>query len=219
MRKSNDLKLVMAMFMALSVMPLLSAGVSAEVTTIYADLGRCRTNVHNYQVQLRSFVQGAPNSDFPDTVTIQFADGFMAEATSHAPVNIVGTRYYQFYEERDVDVVTAIGEFDTAKYPDYSFTVTARPCRQAPEPTTYTVAGVVTQHGNSKAVADLDVCVEETGACTVSNGDGSFNISGLGNGTYTLNLNGQNWKEQSITVTVADGDVYLDIVQRKGGGN
>ena len=221
MRFSFGFKPALLLVLAMALTPLLMpATASAEPTTIYADLGRCRTNVDNYQVQLQSGNQRAPQSAFPESVTILFEDGSSTVATPLMGASF-GTIYYYSYDLRDVAVIGATAEFDTELYPNYRFTVTARPepCFPAPEPVTYSVSGNITQQGNMKPVADLDVCLGEAELCTTTGADGSFVIAGVEDGTYTLYTDGDNWKAQYTTVTVEGGDVTVDVVQQKGGGN
>lgn len=213
----------MPLVMVMAFLPFLAPTIaSAQETTIWAELGRCRTNIHNhYQVQLNANDWNAPTSDFPDSVTIHFEDGRTVEAQPNLGAN-VGTRYYYFYDNdwafEGVRVTTAETVFDTTKYPNYRFSVTARPCVPDPEPVTYTVSGNIVQRGNMKPVADLTVCLVELDTCTTTDANGSFSIAGVEDGTYTLYTDGNNWKPQYNTVTVSGGNVHVDLIQFKGGG-
>lgn len=215
MRFTTIPKPAVMLFMMMAL--LMPANAGAQAVTISADIGRCRTNVDNYQVQLQSGDQFASDRIFPASVTIQFADGTSAEATPRLSASF-GTKYYYLDGPQGTEVTAATTQWDTNAYPNYRFTVTARPCVEPPVPTTYSVTGSVSQQGNQKPVAGLSVCLEGADLCTTTDASGSFLISGVADGTYTLTTNGVNWKPQSNTVTVAGGDVYLDIVQQKGGG-
>lgn len=221
MRTSRFARKFLVLAMAAMLLPMIGAGAaSAQVTTISAELGRCRTNIDHYQIQLQSRVFNAPASDFPASVTMHFADGSDVEATPILGPN-GGTMTYTFGDPNGefvgVAVTGATAQFDTTKYPNYRFTVSARPCLPEPAPT-YAVTGDVVQRGNEKPVADLTVCLVEVDLCTTTDASGSFVISGVEDGTYTLYTDGDNWKPQYNTVTVADGDVHVDVVQFKGGG-
>lgn len=207
--------------MAMAFMPLLTAGTaSAAPTTIYADLGRCKTNVDHYQIQLRSDVFSAPASDFPASVALHFANGSSVEARPMLGPN-GGTMTYRFADSNGdfvgVAVTGATAQFDTTKYPNYRFTVVARPCLPEPAPT-YAVTGDVVQRGNEKPVADLTVCLVEADLCTSTDANGSFAITGVEDGTYTLSTDGENWKPQHNVVTVSGGDVHVNVIQFNGGG-
>lgn len=196
---------------------------SAQETTIWADFNNCRTNVRNhYQVQLNSHDWDAPAADFPDSVVLHFEDGRSVEALPNRDAS-VGTRYYYYYDNdyafAGVRVSAAETLFDTTKYPNYTFKVTARPCVPDPEPEpTYAVTGTIVQRGNERPVADLTVCLLEAERCTTTDASGSFTISGVEDGTYTLYTDGDNWKAQYNSVTISGSDVYIDVVQFKGGG-
>lgn len=220
MQISISLKRSIAGVLALALLAvMLPAGAHAQATTIYADLGRCRTNVDNYQVQLQAGDQRAPDSAFPASVSIHFADGTTAEATPYLGANF-GTKYYYLDGPRNVEVTTATAEWDTTRYPNYRFTVSARPClpEPEPEPTTAAVTGTIVQRGNERPVADLTVCLVEADVCTITDAGGNFAFTDVEYGTYTLTSDGDNWKLMTTTVTVADGDVHLNLIQFKGGG-
>lgn len=219
MRFITILKPAMLLVMMMALMPMLiPANASAQAATISADIGRCKSNVDDYQVQLQAGNQSARDSAFPASVTIYFADGSTGEATPRMSSSF-GTKYYYLDGPRGSEVTGATTQWDTAVYPNFRFTVSSRPCVEAPVPTTYAVTGVVSQQGNQKPVADLTVCLVEADHCTTTDASGSFAISGVEDGTYTLRTDGNNWKEQYNTLTVSGSDVYVDIVQQKGGGN
>lgn len=220
MKISVSIRGLLVLAMAALLLPLIGVStVSAAPTTIYADLGACRANVNHYQVQLQSGNQRAPQSAFPASVTLIFEDGSTGEATPDLGASF-GTQYYTLRENRGTAVTGATAIFDTELYPNYRFTVTARPepCFPAPAPVTHTVSGDIVQRGNQKPVADLTVCLVEADLCTTTDANGSFAIAGVEDGTYTLYTDGNNWKPQYNTVTVSGGDVHVDIIQFKGGG-
>lgn len=204
----------------MAFLPLLApVTASAQETTIYAALNDCSQRIRNhYQVQLNAQDWNAPPGDFPDSVVLHFEDGRSVEALPNRDAS-VGTRYCYYYDNawefEGVRVSAAETQFDTTRYPNYTFKVTARPC--VPDPT-YSVTGDVVQRGNQKPVADLTVCLLEAELCTTTDASGSFEISGVEDGTYTLYTNGDNWKPQYNTVTVSGGDVHIDVIQFKGGG-
>lgn len=200
---------------------MLPFGASAEVVTIEARINSCKLNVDSYSVMLQTGSQRPTASDIPTAVTLHFADGSTAQASRWA-INI-GSGYYRLDDTaetyREVALVSATAEFDTAKYPNYSFTVTAYPCDTTPEPDpTAVVSGTIVQRGNERPVADLEVCLVELGVCTVTDGSGSFAFGDVPYGTYTLTSDGNNWKSASTAVTV-EGDTHVNLVQLKGGGN
>jgi hypothetical protein len=217
MRFSSAFVRGLMLVLAFAVLPLaMPATTSAQATTIYAELGRCRTNVDLYQVQLQAGDQRASSRVFPASVTIHFADGSTTEATPYLGPNF-GTQYYYSYDLRESPVTGATAHWNTTAYPNYSFTVTARPCVPDPVPT-YSVSGTIVQHGNQNPVVDLTVCLVELERCTTTDADGYFSIAGVENGTYTLSSDGSNWKPQTNSVTVADSNVSINLVQYKGGG-
>lgn len=207
---------LLAFTLVASVMP-----ASAAPTTISARINSCKQNVDSYSVMLQTGSTKPTASDVPTSVTLSFADGSTAQAERWA-INI-GSAYFRLDDSAgiysEVPLVSATTQFDVAKYPSYRFTVTAHPCDPTPDPVSYTVAGVVNQKGNQKPVANLDVCVQELGICTTTDANGQFDFTEVVNGTYTITTNGVNWKSQSNTVVVDGADVYVNIVQSKGGGN
>lgn len=216
----SKLKPALLLVMALAFVPMFTPAASAEPVTIYAEMGACRENVDGYRIQLQSGDQSAPASDFPKTVTLTFADGSTLVATGSLLGPRLGTATYSVDGATGVYLESATAVVDTEAYPEYRFTVTARPepCFQE-APVTNAVSGTVLQRGNEKPVADLEVCLVEANLCTTTDASGAFVIEGVEDGTYTLTTNGINWKPQSTTVTVAGGDVVVNVVQQKGGGN
>ncbi len=220
MRTPRFARKFLVLAMAAMLLPMIGAGAaSAQATTISAELGRCRPNVDNYQVQLQTGDFNAPGSAFPSSVTIHFEDGSTGEATITF-LRPGGTQTYTLNENRGIAVTGATTMFDTELYPNYRFTVVARPepCYPAPAPVVHTVSGTIVQRGNERPVTDLTVCLLEAELCTTTDANGSFDISGVEDGTYTLYTNGDNWKPQYNTVTVSGGDVHIDVIQFKGGG-
>lgn len=226
MRFSFGFKPALLLVLAMALTPLLMpATASAEPTTIYTSFERCKTNVQSYSVQLQSGVplDPVPTSDFPQSVTLHFEGGITAEASGFLYPNAATQTYSlrdpnNFY--RELPLLYATAQFDIEKYPGYSFTVTAYPCDPTPEPepVSHTVSGTVVQQGNEMPVAGLTVCLVEAELCTTTDASGSFSIAGVEDGTYTLYTDGDNWKEQYTAVTVEGDDVYVDVVQQKGGG-
>lgn len=195
----------------------LPVATSAKVSTITAESRGCGQVSDLYQVQLSAGSYLAPDKAFPASVLLTFADGTTQEATPLLPASGAGTKYYYLREVQDTALVSATTQFDTDRYPGYSFVITGQPC--APEPTTATITGSVIQHGNRKPVANLTVCLVENSVCTTTDATGSFAITDVAYGTYTLTSNGQNWKPLSTTVTVGEGGSHIDLIQQKGGGN
>lgn len=213
----------LALALAALMLPLMGAAtVSAEVTTISARINSCRLNVDSYSVMLQTGSQRPVASDIPTAVTLHFADGSTAQADRWA-INI-GSAYYRLDDTaetyREIDLVSATAEFDTVKYPGYGFTVTAYPCDTTPDPIpTSTVSGTILQRGNERPVANLTVCLVERDSCTTTDTSGAFTFTDVEDGTYTLTSDGSNWKLLTTSVTVAGDDVYLNLIQFKGGGN
>lgn len=222
MRTPRFARQFLVLAMAAMLLPMIGAGAaSAKATTINADINACRLNVGSYSVMLQTGSERPVASDIPTSVTLHFADGSTAQADRWT-INI-GSAYYRLDDNaetyRELELVAATAEFDTAKYPAFRFTVTAYPCDTTPEPApTSLVTGDVVQRGNEKPVADLTVCLVEADLCTTTDASGSFVIADVENGAYTLYTDGDNWKPQYNTVTVADGDVHVDVIQFKGGG-
>lgn len=187
---------------------------SAETTTIYADLGRCRTNFEHFQIQLQSRNMNAPVSDFPTSVTLTFADGSVAEATPDLLEPNFGTLVYRLtdpaYLFKALDSVSA--QFDASKYPNYRFTVTARACD-----VTSDLTGSILQHGNGKPVEGLSVCLQELAFCTSTDAAGEFSFAQIPNGVYTLVSDAPVYKTLTTQVVV-DGDKTIELVQYRGGG-
>lgn len=204
--------------LAMALVPLLMpASASAQTSEIDAVVLACDESVNHYQIQLQSGARSTPAGTFPQSVTVHFADGSSTEAT--APLYLGGnTIYYRSTDVRDVALTGATAEWNTTAFPNYTFTVTAHPCVAEPTPT-HSVAGAVVQRGNEKPIANLTVCLEGVNNCTTTAADGSFTFTGLEDGTYTLTTTGSNWKPQTTTVTVVDSDVFVTVVQKKGGGN
>lgn len=208
----------------MAFLPLLApVTASAQDTTIWADFNNCRTQIKNhYQVQLNTHDFNVNVRDFPASVTLHFEDGRSVSAVPNA--NPTGTAMYYYFNDNDfafagVRVSSAETLFDTTKYPNYTFKVTGRPCVPDPEPEpTYAVTGTIVQRGNERPVADLTVCLVEAELCTTTDASGSFSITGVEDGTYTLYSDGNNWKPQYNTVTVSGGDVHVNVIQFKGGG-
>lgn len=217
------MKPAMLLVMVMAFVPLLMpATANAQVETITSTgIANCSLRVDQYQVLLHSNDLDANIRDFPRSVTVHFADGTSHETTGTGSFAI-GRQYYYLYDHdkvlRQVPVLYATAQFDTTKYPNYDFRITALPCSPVVEPVTHTVSGDIVQRGNQKPVADLTVCLLEAELCTTTDASGSFAISGLEDGTYTLYTDGDNWKPQYNTVTVSGGDVHIDVTQFKGGG-
>jgi hypothetical protein len=151
-------------------------------------------------------------------VTLHFADGTTAEAVSFLGPNF-GTNTYRLDDSsriyREVSLLYASAQFDATKYPNHRFTVTAYPC----DPTPFSsVSGTITQHGNQKPVAGLEVCLVEAGLCIITDANGYFEFTGVDYGTYTLTSNGPVYKPLATTVEVSGTDVCIDLVQFRGGG-
>ena len=164
----------MLLVMVMAFLPILMpANASAQVTTISAELGRCKKNVDNYQVQLQTGDFNAPASAFPSSVTIHFEDGSTGEATITF-LRPGGTQTYTLNENRGIAVTGATTMFDTELYPNYRFTVVARPepCYPAPAPVVHTVSGTIVQRGNERPVADLTVCLVEADLCDTTDASG-----------------------------------------------
>ncbi len=219
MRFSSALVRSLMLVLTFALLPLaMPATSSAQVTTIYSEFERCKTNVQSYSVQLQSGNQRANPADFPTSVTLHFADGTTAEAVSFLGPNF-GTLYYHLDDSnrtyREVPLLEATAQFDTTKYPNYSFAVVSYPC----DPTPYsTVSGTITQHGNQKPVDGVEVCLVEAGVCTITDANGYFEFTGVKYGTYTLTSDGPVYKPLTTTVDVSWADTYIDLVQYRGGG-
>lgn len=219
MRFSSVLVRGLLLVVAFALLPLaLPATSSAQVTTISTSFQRCKTNVDSYSVQLQSGNQRANPADFPASVTVHFADGTTAEAVSFFGPSF-GTATYHLDDStsvyREVPLLYATAQFDATKYPNHRFTVTAYPC----DPTPFsTVSGTITQHGNQKPVSGLEVCLAELGLCTYTDANGYFEFADVDYGTYTLTSDGPVYKPLVTSVEVSWADVYLDLVQYRGGG-
>lgn len=194
------------------------APASAQTETIHAGFLRCRLNVDSYSVQLQSGNFSAPASDFPASVTLVFADGSTAEATPTLGPN-GGTLTYRLSDSgnvyRNTELVDAYTQFDTVKYPSYRFSVVAYPCDPTP---THTVTGMILQHGNGKPVAGAEVCIVEIGACTYTDANGAFAFYDVPDGVYTLTSTADVYKPLTTTFTATTEDVYLELIQYRGGG-
>lgn len=221
----NSIRILLGRGVALIAMVAVLAGTlvmpaAAQVETISAVIPNCKLNVSAYSVQLQTGVPGAPASDFPASVTLTFADGTTAEAGSLLPPNINGTKTYRLNDPagtyRESELVSATAQLDTARYPNYRFTVTGWPCDPTPEPATYSVTGTILQRGNLKPVTPAEVCLVELGICTVTDGGGSFAFSDVPDGTYTLVSTAHIFKTLTTSVTVDGGDTYVDLIQFRG---
>lgn len=217
MRIVRSFKPALLLVMAMALMPLvMPATTSAQTETIYTTNQRCRSNVSSYSVQLQSNAQRTPASAFPQSVTLHFADGSTAVATSFLGPNLNSNTYRLDDSNgvyRQVDLLYATAQFNAATYPNYRFTVTAYPCDPVPD-----VFGTIVQQGNMKPVAGLDVCLVDLGQCTTTDANGAFRLLDVQNGTYTLTSDGPIYKPLTTTVTVAGTDIYLDLIQQRGGG-
>lgn len=217
MRVSQRIRLFSACLMVLAMTAgALPLGANAAASTITAEMRGCGSVSDLYQVQLSAGAYFVPSKAFPASVLLTFADGRSLEAKPLFVPN-GSAQYYYLMEVQDTALVSATTQFDTGKYPNYSFVVTGQPC--APAPTTATITGSIAQRGNEKPVADLTVCLAEIGLCTTTDATGSFAFEDVAFGTYTLTSNGQNWKPLSTTVTVGEGGSHVDLIQQKGGGN
>ena len=210
---------LMAVVLLATMMPM---GASAEMTELVAPAGTCGGGVTSYSVILQTRDIKAKASDVPTSVTLHFADGSTAQAQRWA-FNISGAGYYSLLDSdhivREVPLTHATAMLDTAKYPNARLTITGWPCDPTPNPDpTAVVSGTIVQRGNERPVADLSVCLDELGVCTVTDGEGNFAFGDVPYGTYTVTSTGNNWKPASTSVTV-EGDTHVNLVQFKGGGN
>lgn len=219
MRLNALIKRLVIVTMTLTLVPFFSIGqAAAAVETIYSEVGVCRWNVNHYQVQINTYDPGAPSSVFPASVSIHFVDGTVVEAYPLTP-GFWGSQTYQLDDPghyyREIPVLYATAQFDTALYPNYRFSIASRPCDPTP---VHTVTGTIVQHGNMKAIAGLTVCLEELGLCTVTDANGAFALFDVPSGVYTLTSNGSNYKPLSTVIAPMSGDVHVDLVQNRGGG-
>jgi len=81
---------------------------------------------------------------------------------------------------------------------------------------TSAVYGTIVQRGNLMPVAGAEVCLAELGDCTVTDATGSFGFTDVADGSYTLVSTAPGYKTLTTSVTVAGGDVSLDLIQFRG---
>jgi hypothetical protein len=176
-----------------------------------------------YVVELEIEADPSINVDYPSAILLVFADGTTQPASMDRSSSPTVKRYVlndpnSVYRQSRLSWATA--ELDTSGVSpeDIRFQVVEWPCPSTTSPSTSTVSGVIVQHGNQKPVAGLQVCLTELNLCTFTDTNGSFTFTDVPDGTHTLISNGPVYKPLTTTVEVSGTDVYIDLVQFRGGG-
>jgi len=69
---------------------------------------------------------------------------------------------------------------------------------------TYTLSGTIVNAENNDAVSDAEIEVEDSDMSASSDSDGAFTIEGLSQGTYTIKVSAEGFKETEVKVNVGD---------------
>lgn len=156
----------------------------------------------------------------PQVTTIQVTFNYATTVTATRAASARDRAVFRYNSLLD-QVPTQLEAVVPADYEYTSFRTGSGPCDneiQVPPTPVYTVSGTILQHGNGKPVAGATVCIAETGVCTTTDEGGYFVFTDLEDGTYTITSTADVYKPLTTTVTVAGSDVYVDLVQNRGGG-
>lgn len=80
------------------------------------------------------------------------------------------------------------------------------------------VSGKLVDASNNEALIGASILVKGTSTGTLSDVDGTFNISGLEDGSHTLIVSYVGYQDQSINVNVSGGNTDLGMISLSSGG-
>lgn len=190
-------------------------------TLIYSETAApCSTLTDTYVVAMRLPPLPGTVATYPNSILLHFLDGSTVEAAAVGRPSPDGLQYWfddsaQLYQTRGFEWASAVVDIPPGS-DDYVFAVTALPCTpEAPE--TASVSGVVVQHGSRKPVADLMICLREINLCDTTDETGSFSLADVPYGSYTVVSDGPKFRTLETPITVGEGGVMLELVQRRGG--
>lgn len=69
---------------------------------------------------------------------------------------------------------------------------------------TYTIAGTVVNAETNEMISDANVEVEDSDMSATTDDNGAFTIEGLSQGSYTLKVSAEGYKESEVKVNVGD---------------